>query len=95
MDTLIDKSKINISQTIILRFFEWFNRFKTRFSFYFRNTIINADWMFIAVRKLFTIKNYSSFQSPQSSLPSALDLEWSACRGSLLATQQRLLACLF
>ncbi|KXT69563.1 hypothetical protein SCRDD08_01208 [Streptococcus cristatus] len=43
MDTLIDKSKINISQTIILRFFEWFNRFKTILSFYFRNTIKYAD----------------------------------------------------
>ena len=47
MDRLIDKSKINISQTI--------------FSFYFRNTIIYADWMFTVVRKLFTIKDYSAF----------------------------------
>ena len=61
MDRLIDKSKINISQTIILRFFEWFNRLKTIFSFYFRNTIIYADRMFTVVRKLFTIKDYSAF----------------------------------
>ena len=71
MDTLIDKSKINISQTIMFRFFEWFNRFKTIFSFYFRNTIINADWMFTVVRKLFTIKNYSAF-FPKSAIISSI-----------------------
>lgn len=71
MDRLIDKSKINISQTIILRFFEWFNRFKTRFSFYFRNTIIYAEWMFTAVRELFAIKNYSAF-FPKSAIISSI-----------------------
>ena len=71
MDTLIDKTKINISQTIILRFFEWFNRFKTIFSFYFRNTIIYAEWMFTVVRELFAIKNYSAF-FPKSAIISSI-----------------------
>ena len=71
MDRLIDKSKINISQTIILRFFEWFNRFKTIFSFYFRNTIIYAEWMFTVVRELFAIKNYSAF-FPKSAIISSI-----------------------